>query len=145
MWKLKLLLRRLAGFAYDLCLLAAVLFSATAAVLPLNGGRAFETGQWVYPAYLGMVVFVFVGWFWTHGGQTLGMRAWRLRLVTADGQAVGWGHVAARFAAACFSIASFGLGYWWILFDAEGLAWHDRLSRTRVQFDGRALERDSAG
>jgi hypothetical protein len=27
------------------------------------------------------------------------------------------------------------LGYWWIIVDPDGLAWHDRLSGTRIEFD----------
>jgi uncharacterized RDD family membrane protein YckC len=135
MWKLKLLLRRLAGLVYDLLLLVAVLFIATALILPLNGGQAFGSGQWAYPVYLGFVTFGFVGWFWTHGGQTLGMKAWRLRLLTVDGMAVGWGRAALRFGSALLSVACLGLGYWWMIVDPDGLAWHDRLSGTRIEFD----------
>jgi len=36
------------------------------------------------------VIFVFFAWFWTHGGQTLGMRAWRLRILQRDGQPLNW-------------------------------------------------------
>lgn len=133
MWKIKLLLRRLAGIIYDLFLLAAVLFVATALVLPLNGGRAFAAGQWGYPVYLVLVVFLSVGWFWTHGGQTLGMKAWGLRLSRTDGRPLGWGRAAARFGAALLSGVCFGLGYWWSVLDPEGCAWHDRLSGTRVR------------
>ena len=31
---------------------------------------------------------IYFGWFWSHGGQTVAMRAWRIRLVTAQGGAV---------------------------------------------------------
>jgi uncharacterized RDD family membrane protein YckC len=112
-----------------------VLFVATALILPLNGGQAFGSGHWAYPVYLGLVTFGFVGWFWTHGGQTLGMKAWRLRLLAADGMGVGWGRAALRFTGALLSFACLGLGYWWMLVDPDGLAWHDRLSDTRIEFD----------
>ena len=69
---------------------------------------------------------------WTRGGQTLGMRAWRCRLVAADGEPVGWGQTVARFAAALVSWAALGLGFWWALADPERRTWHDRWSGTRI-------------
>ena len=68
----------MAAIVYDLFLLTAVLFVATAIALPLNAGAAFTSGQYLYPVYLLAVSFLFFGWFWTHGGQTLGMRAWKI-------------------------------------------------------------------
>lgn len=135
MWKFKLLMRRLAGVLYDSFSLAAVLFLATALALPLNGGEAFQSRDWGYVVYLVLVTFVFMAWFWTHGGQTLGMKVWHLRVLTLDDQPIGWGRAALRFVVALVSLACFGLGYLWILFDPQGLAWHDRLSGTRVRLD----------
>jgi uncharacterized RDD family membrane protein YckC len=126
------LARRLAALIYDLLLLLGVWFVATALVLPLNGGQAFRPMQTGYSLYLLGVSVLFFGWFWTHGGQTLGMRAWALRLRTMNGDPVSWKHAVLRLAAACLSAGLIGLGYLWITIDPEGLAWHDRLSRTRV-------------
>jgi uncharacterized RDD family membrane protein YckC len=136
--RLKLLLRRLAGLLYDAMLAVALMFLATALILPLNGGQAFQTGHWGYAAYLAVVTFLFVGWFWTHGGQTLGMKAWHLKLQGADGGPVGWGAAAVRFAAALVSLGVFGAGYAWILVDPQGVAWHGRLSRTRMRLESRS-------
>jgi hypothetical protein len=76
--------------------------------------------------------FLFYGWFWTHGGQTLGMRTWRLRLVRADGGPITWHITAIRFGSALLALAPLGLGLWWALFDKDKRAWHDRLSGTRL-------------
>jgi uncharacterized RDD family membrane protein YckC len=130
------LARRLAAVAYDLLLLAAVLFVATLIVLMLRGGREIPPGSlWLmlYRLYLLLVAFLFFGWFWTHGGQTLGMRAWRLRLVTLEGGVVGWQRALLRFVAAWLSAVPFGLGFAWSAIDPEGRAWHDLLSRTRIE------------
>ena len=119
--------------AYDSLLVAAVLFAATALVLPLTGGEAVRPHQPVYTAYLVAVTFVYFGWFWTHGGQTLGMRAWRLRLVAAAGGGVSWRRALVRFAAALLSSLPLAVGYLWVLVDPDDLAWHDRLSGTRLE------------
>ncbi|MBL1263293.1 RDD family protein [Methylomicrobium sp. RS1] len=129
------LFRRLAAIVYDALLLAAVLFAATAAILPFNSGHAFRPDQYFYPAYLIDVSFLFFGWFWTHGGQTLGMRAWKIKVLTACGKPINWRQAALRFFSALFSWLIFGIGFWWILFDKQKRSWHDHLSDTAVYFD----------
>ncbi len=124
--------RRVAAFGYDLLLLAAVLFIFTLALFPLTGGRAIEPGTLWYRACLVAIIVLFFAGFWVHGGQTLGMRAWRLRLVARDGGPVRWPSALVRFAAGLVSLAPAGLGLWWALIDPNRRAWHDRLSRTRV-------------
>lgn len=39
-------------------------------------------------AWLLLVITTYFIWFWTHSGQTLAMKTWRIRLVTADGKAI---------------------------------------------------------
>lgn len=69
---------------------------------------------------------------WRRGGQTLGMRPWRLKLVAADGGAPAWRTLWLRFAVATLSLAAGGLGFWWAWVDRQGLSWHDRASQTRM-------------
>jgi uncharacterized RDD family membrane protein YckC len=125
------LARRFAALCYDALLLAAVLFCFTLA-LTLRGGGPIAAGTLWFELCVGGIAFVFFGWFWTHGGQTLGMRAWRLRLVSAEGGAIGWGRAAVRFVAAALALAPLGLGYWWAWIDHDRRCWHDVLSGTRV-------------
>jgi uncharacterized RDD family membrane protein YckC len=124
--------RRFGAIVYDLLLLAAVLFVATAALLPFTGGEAVEPNHVLYTVYLMVVSFGYFGWFWTHGGQTLGMRSWHLRLVGAAKNGVGWREALLRFVAACVSWMAFGAGFLWMLVDAQRLTWHDRVSGTRI-------------
>ena len=79
-----------------------------------------------------MTVALYYGIPWTRRGQTLGMVAWRLRLERADGSLPCWPDVPKRLAAATLSLLPAGLGWWWMLVDRERLAWHDRLSGTRI-------------
>ena len=122
----------MAAIAYDCVLLAAVLFLATAVLLPVSGGEAIRPGSGWYSAYLLAVSFVYFGWFWTHGGQTLGMRSWRLRLVGAGNSGATWRQALLRFVGAGFSWLAFGAGFLWLLVDPERLTWHDRISTTRI-------------
>ena len=69
---------------------------------------------------------------WRRGGQTLGMRPWRLRLATAGDGVPGWGALWLRHAVGALSLLASGLGFWWAWFDREGRTWHDRASGTRL-------------
>jgi uncharacterized RDD family membrane protein YckC len=69
---------------------------------------------------------------WQRGGQTLGLRAWRLRVVTANGDAPGAGAAWRRYAVAGVSLLALGAGFWWAWFDRDRLTWHDRASGTRL-------------
>ena len=124
--------RRLAALLYDAFLLFGIWCIATIVLLPFTGGKAIPPGTLWYQAYLLGLVIVFYGWHWTHGGQTLGMRAWRIRLKASDGGPVTWRHVLLRSAAATLSLAPLGLGFLWLWVDHRHATWHDRLSGTRV-------------
>ena len=126
------LLRRFAAIVYDLLLLMSVLFIATALILPFNAGQAFNPQHWFYPLYLVTISFVFYGWFWTHGGQTLGLRAWKLQVLTFDRQTITWLQAFWRFSGAIISWGAFGLGFFWSLVDQNHRCWHDSFSKTAV-------------
>ena len=118
---------------YDLFLLTALLFVATAIFMVFNEGEAIEPAQPLYPfyiAYLLTIGFVFYGWFWTHGGQTLGMKTWKMRLQQVDGKAVTWRLALIRYITAMISWAAGGGGYLWSLFSPTKRTWHDIASRT---------------
>ena len=132
--------RRFAAVFYDFVLLIALFFVATALLLPFNAGEAFTRQQVFYPIYLLVISFVFYGWFWTHGGQTLGMRAWKIKVLTHDGQPINWTQAGLRFLAAIVSWLALGLGFVWIFFDKNHRAWHDQLSKTAVFFENSATE-----
>lgn len=76
--------------------------------------------------------FAFFAFFWVRGGMTLGMQAWRLRVQTPDGRAITLAQSLVRFLMAWLSLGFFGLGYLWILIDAERRSWGDIASNTRV-------------
>lgn len=65
-----------------------------------------------------------------HKGQTIGMLAWRLRLDT-DG-VFTLRKALLRFCGELLSIASVGLGYFWIWIDKDRRSWSDILSGSCV-------------
>jgi uncharacterized RDD family membrane protein YckC len=123
------LTRQLAAMLYDSFLIFAVLFLASAIALIFNHGEAIESNTW-FSIYLLLTVFTFYAWFWQRSGQTLGMRVWKIRIVTDSGANPGWGVCYLRLLCALLSLLCFGLGYLWRLF--KPYTWHDRLSHTRI-------------
>ena len=69
---------------------------------------------------------------WTRVGATIGMRAWKLRLVRDDGARISPRIATLRFALAIVSLAVFGCGFWYAWFDAGRRTWHDRVCGTRL-------------
>jgi uncharacterized RDD family membrane protein YckC len=125
------LFRRLMAMLYDLLLLLSLLLFATALALLVTRG-ALDYHQPLFRTYLFFVCFFFYAWFWTHGGQTLGMRAWRLRVQRLDGRPITLWQALLRFLAAIPSWALLGLGYLWILVDKNRMALHDRISESVI-------------
>lgn len=136
------LFRRFAALVYDSLLLVALSMAYSAIAVLINvliqgspaEGQRVEWGYWRYPLFIGWVLIMmgFYGLFWRRFGQTLGMRAWRLKLVTESGGTPSWRECWLRCLLACLSFAAFGLGYFWRWLDPEKATFHDRFSGTRV-------------
>jgi uncharacterized RDD family membrane protein YckC len=126
------LLRRLAAILYDSLLLGAVLLLASLLALPLLGDEPSRAALLLFRIYLVLMLFIFYAWFWTHGGQTLGMRAWRIRLQNRGGGPITLWQALLRFLVAALSWLACGLGFLWSLFDREQLTWHDRYSMSEL-------------
>lgn len=147
------LVRRLMAIMYDLFLLLALLFIATSAVMVFNQGNAIAPGHPLYAFYvtcLLIISFCFYGWFWTHGGQTLGMKTWKMKLQQSNAQSITWPLALIRFTTTIISllvivwavkyasdrsltmtiwpvagIGLAGISFFWSLFDPQRRTWHD--------------------
>ena len=131
------LARRLAALAYDSVILLGLTFFLTLILVLARGGRAIPPGSWWFGLTLMGAGFAFFTWSWTHGGQTIGARAWSLRVESSDGATLGWKHAVLRFLAAWLLLLPPGLGLLWAQWDKDRLGWHDRLSGTRVVYKPR--------
>lgn len=109
---------------YDSFILFGLLMGATAALLPFNHGQTIPQGTLSYQLYLIVVMYLYFDICWRKGGQTIGMRAWRIRLISTTGRPVTRWQTTLRFLTAFISAACLGLGY---LFH-----WHDRASHTEL-------------
>ena len=118
---------------YDSLLLCGVLLLVSLP-LPLIDQAISQTwwARLLIQLYLFSTCYLFFAWCWVHGGQTLGMRAWRLRVVQPDGAGLSWRLATLRFFSALLSWSALGLGFLWVLFDKERKSWHDHLSATKL-------------
>jgi uncharacterized RDD family membrane protein YckC len=124
-----------ASAIYDGLVALAILFAATALVVTANGGNSIPPGTIVYELGLTATPFPYFAWCWLHGGRTLGMRAWRVRLARTDGGPMTIRDAATRYVGALLSWSVCGLGFLWMLLPPAHMSWHDRLSATRVYRD----------
>ena len=123
--------RRLAAMVYDALLVAALLISTITLMVVLTNTPVAG------PNVVGLLLlesFAFFAYFWIFRGQTLGMLAWRLSIVTGSGYQMTFSQALLRYFGALLSFAAFGLGYVWILIDAQKRGWPDLISDSRVLF-----------
>lgn len=126
------LARRLGAILYDFLLLVTILvFASLITVIPFNINPEHPLFI-VYQGYIFTISFLFYAWFWTHGGQTLGMKTWKFKIISVNGTNVNWVNAFIRFTFAIVSWLPFGLGYIWSMFDTKKRTWHDIVSKTQL-------------
>ena len=125
------LLVRLVAMFYDALLLLSALMIATAIALFVTKGASLAHNPF-FRTTLFLICFTFYAWFWLHGGQTLGMRAWRLRLQNTDGRPITIWQALLRFLVAIPSLAFAGLGFLWMLIDKDKMTLYDRISESVI-------------
>ncbi len=113
---------------YEALLLFAVAFFASWLFFFASGGRDATAGtlRLELQACIALTFAAYFLWCWLRGGQTLAMRAWKIRLV-----AVSPLKALLRFVLALFFVPT-GISILWAVFDPEGQFLHDRLSGTRL-------------
>ncbi|WP_416307390.1 RDD family protein [Neptunicella sp. SCSIO 80796] len=139
--------RRLAAMVYDLLVAVAVgMCAAMAIILPLvilleNGVidmRGAEHAsdfiqnslltRTAIQVWVGLWVTGFFMWFWRNGGQTIGMRAWRLRILSTTDQPLTYPRILLRMLSSLL-----GLGTLLVLFDFKHKqSLQDRIAHTEV-------------
>jgi len=117
--------------AYEGILLFAILFIASYLFLSL--ARSAQSGwpRLIYQIYLLTVCGIYFVFCWTRSGQTLAMKTWRMRLVTASGRPLSAARALARYLLAIPGVLC-GASLLWALFDRERQFLHDRLAGTRI-------------
>lgn len=146
------LLRRLTAIVYDsllvIALVAVVNGVALAVVVRLTEGQEEVLGPHLVQALTILSIYGFFIVFWLKQGQTLGMQAWRIKLVGFDGQPPRFSATVVRCLAATLSAACLGAGYLWCLVDRNKRCWHDYLSKTELALlprESRDSDKETSG
>jgi uncharacterized RDD family membrane protein YckC len=69
---------------------------------------------------------------WKLRGSTIGGIVFDLHVVRMDGRPVDWETAIIRALSCFLSLAVAGLGFFWIAFDDNHQAWHDKIAGTVV-------------
>ncbi len=124
--------RRIAAFIYDSFIVFSFLLLATTIALLVNQGESLLPHRAIFLLYLFISTGLFLGWFWKTSGQTLGMLAWKIRVITVEGKPLNWSLALQRYSLALLTMSMAGIGLLWCLFDKDKQSLHDRLLNTRV-------------
>ena len=89
--------RRLAAFVYEGVLLFGVLMMSAYLFSSLTQQRHALVGRHGLQAFLFIILGIYFVWFWSHGGQTVAMKAWHIRLVDGQGRPVSERRALARY------------------------------------------------
>lgn len=156
--------RRLASLLYEGVLLFGVMFITAYLFSTLLQFKSSTGSPLVilFQLYMYAMIGLYFTWCWTHGGQTLPMKTWKLRVVAATGRlsaarawlryTLAWiGPVTGLlvykimveltgFGTATYSVTAFLaampfmlLNWLWARVDREGQFLHDRLAGTRIE------------
>jgi uncharacterized RDD family membrane protein YckC len=137
--------RRFASALYDVLMVAALVLVATFPFLAIFGDSTTGWRRNALQLWVIAVAGAYFIWFWTHGGQTLPMKTWKLKLLRRDGTAVSHWRALHRYLLALLGLLALGLGFLWALVDRDRQFLHDRLAGTAL-VDARAAipERSNA-
>jgi uncharacterized RDD family membrane protein YckC len=120
--------RRLASMVYEAVLLFGVGFFAAWVFFFASRGVDATTGppRYLLQAFIIVVFAAYFLWCWLRGGQTLPMKAWKIRLVDVTPR-----RALLRFFVALIGVPT-GISIVWAFFDRDRQFLHDRLAGTRL-------------
>ncbi|MDR2838033.1 MAG: RDD family protein [Azonexus sp.] len=128
--------RRLVSMLYEgLVVFAVLLIFFVIPQAALSGHLGHTLGPRPMLLHMLLLLLIYFVWFWLHGGQTLPMKTWKLRLTNADGSPLRPLQAVLRYLAAWPSILFFGVGILWALLDPDRQFLHDRLAGSCVRSD----------
>ena len=122
---------RLLSLVYEGMLLFAVLFVSSYLFLSIARDAQSGLSRAVFQIYLLSVCGAYFVFCWARTGQTLPMKTWRIRVVTAEGGRLSPARAFKRYLLAIPGMLS-GLSLLWAPFDRDRQFLHDRLAGTRI-------------
>ena len=134
--------RRLGAMLYESLVVFAILLATFLFPQVVLSGFGMHLGGKAMWLHVFIVLMAYFVWCWLHGGQTLPMKTWKLKLVDRDGAPLRPLQAILRYMAAWPSIMLFGIGLIWALFDRDGQFLHDRIAGTLIVRDSESAPLD---
>jgi uncharacterized RDD family membrane protein YckC len=127
-------LRRVLALIYDSLVIVGIVLFLTLVLVLFNGSYA-ESGS--FASFLQFFILIFSGpifysYFWLNKGQTIGMQAWKIRLISINETKLNAKQTFIRCLISVISFLFFGIGYFWILYDKNNLSWSDIVTKTKI-------------
>ena len=128
-------LKRVLALVYDSLLIGAIVLVLSLLLVFVNEGYP-ESGSFV--SFIQFFILVatgpaFYSYFWiANKGQTTGMLAWKIKLVSMDETELNLKQTILRCLISIISFVCFGLGYFWIFYNKNNLSWSDILTKTKI-------------
>jgi uncharacterized RDD family membrane protein YckC len=147
--------RRLAAMAYETLIVVAILLVAGFAFTGATTARLEGLARNLFQVYLVLVLGLYFVWCWRRGGQTLPMKAWKLRVERRDGRPLDTPRAVLRYVLAALALGASAVAaaaLWrepgmrlawlalapgaltlvWSFVDPDRQFLHDRLAGTRI-------------
>lgn len=124
--------RRLISMVYEGLVVFSILLIGFLLPQIVLSGFGFSLSPRMLWLHIFLLLLVYFVWCWLNGGQTLPMKTWKLRIISADNTALRPMQAALRYFAAWASILLAGTGIVWALFDKDKQFLHDRIAGTKI-------------
>ena len=98
----------------------------------MNQGESFGAYHPGFSLYLIICAGAYIIFCWVNGGQTLGMKAWHLKLINEDANHVTWSQAVVRYLWGVLGFWLAGVGLLWCLVDKDRQTLADRFAQTRM-------------
>lgn len=105
---------------------------ASAIITTIVDNATHGPARWLLQGVSLLTISGYFLWCWSHGGQTLAMKTWRIRVVASSGAALTFPQALQRLLFAIALLLPAGIGLWWAVWGKDGQFLHDRLAGTRL-------------
>ena len=122
--------KHLAALIYDVFPILALFLVTSLILVVLRQGDEVQPRTFWMQIILFLEVFFYFTYSWKKGGQTLGMRAWKIGI--ENHHLLNWQQVTLRFFVGVASTVLLGLGLWSRSFSSNHTTWMDSVSGQRV-------------
>ena len=126
--------KHLAAFLYDLFPILGIFLITSLIVMLIKKGTIVDRHTLWFDTLILIEFVLYYTYSWKVGGQTLGMRAWKIKIVpkNVNQTNLSWSQSFARLIAGILSTILFGSGLFWKLVSKNKLSWMDVLSQSKT-------------